>query len=89
MGVLLFTSGPERCSDSSAGRGLRVNVTGAGRGYCAGADLGRLLHTHQFTDLSTATAEADREMVASFATADFREGVASFLMKRPPRFTGN
>jgi len=49
----------------------------------------RLLYTHQFTDLSTATAEADLEMVASFATADFREGVASFLEKRPPRFTGD
>ncbi len=52
------------------------------------AVMKRLLYGHQFTDLATATAEADAEMVASFPTEDFREGVASFLEKRPPRFTG-
>ncbi|MBI3767423.1 MAG: enoyl-CoA hydratase [Deltaproteobacteria bacterium] len=52
------------------------------------AVMKRMLYGHQFTDLATATAEADAEMVASFPTADFREGVASFLEKRPPRFTG-
>ena len=52
------------------------------------AVMKRLLYTHQFTDLVTATAEADAEMLASFPSEDFREGVASFLEKRPPRFTG-
>jgi enoyl-CoA hydratase/carnithine racemase len=52
------------------------------------AVMKRMLYGHQFTDLATATAEADAEMVASFPTEDFREGVASFLEKRPPRFTG-
>jgi enoyl-CoA hydratase/carnithine racemase len=52
------------------------------------AVMKRMLYGHQFTDLATATAEADAEMLASFPTADFREGVASFLEKRPPHFTG-
>jgi enoyl-CoA hydratase/carnithine racemase len=52
------------------------------------AVMKRLLYGHQFTDLATATTEADAEMVASFPTEDFREGVASFLEKRPARFTG-
>jgi len=48
----------------------------------------RLVYTHQFADLATASAETDAEMVKSFPSEDFREGVASFLEKRPPRFTG-
>ena len=52
------------------------------------AIMKRLIYTHQFTDLATASAETDVEMVRSFPSDDFREGVASFLDKRPPRFTG-
>ena len=46
------------------------------------------LYGDLFTDLSASMQEADTEMVKSFAAEDFREGVASFVQRRPPRFTG-
>ena len=48
----------------------------------------RQLYGNQFLDLAESVKEADHEMVASFGTEDFREGVASFVQRRPPRFTG-
>ncbi|HEX7407253.1 MAG TPA: enoyl-CoA hydratase [Candidatus Binatia bacterium] len=48
----------------------------------------RQLYGATFTDLTAAMNEADSEMIMSFGTDDFREGVASFLERRQPRFTG-
>jgi enoyl-CoA hydratase/carnithine racemase len=48
----------------------------------------RQLYTDQLADLESSMRVADAEMVASFGTEDFREGVASFVERRPPRFTG-
>ena len=42
-----------------------------------------------FQTLAEATDAANVEMMKSFGSADFREGVAHFLEKRPPVFTGN
>jgi enoyl-CoA hydratase/carnithine racemase len=41
-----------------------------------------------FQSLAEAWALADSEMVASFASEDFREGVAHFVEKRPAAFPG-
>jgi enoyl-CoA hydratase/carnithine racemase len=48
----------------------------------------RQLYGDLFTDLGASIRLADQEMVRSFGTEDFKEGVASFLQRRPPRFTG-
>jgi len=48
----------------------------------------RQLGASLFSNLGEAIREADREMVASFSAEDFKEGVASFLQKRPPHFSG-
>lgn len=41
-----------------------------------------------YQDLNDAVAVGDAEMQKSFATDDFKEGVAHFVEKRAPRFTG-
>lgn len=44
--------------------------------------------TSPFQDFSTALAVADSEMEKSFKSEDFGEGVAHYVEKRAPRFTG-
>jgi enoyl-CoA hydratase/carnithine racemase len=52
------------------------------------AVIKRQLYEVPFQTLSDATSDANREMMVSLASRDFREGVASFMEKRPPKFTG-
>ena len=52
------------------------------------AVIKRQLYDVPFQTLAEATIDANREMVMALRGSDFREGVASFMEKRPPRFTG-
>ena len=59
--------------------------------YCSPRSTGiikKLVYDAQFTDLATAIDEADKAMIPSLACNDFKEGVASFVEKRIPEFTG-
>jgi enoyl-CoA hydratase/carnithine racemase len=47
----------------------------------------RQVYDALFQSLGEAGEIADREMVKSFRSDDFREGVAHFVQKRPPEFT--
>ena len=52
------------------------------------AVIKRQLYDVPFQSLAEATIDANREMQIALAGSDFREGVASFMEKRPPKFTG-
>lgn len=51
-------------------------------------EMKREVWAAQFQGLGEAIEAANKDMAASFESADFKEGVAHFLEKRPARFTG-
>ncbi len=52
------------------------------------AIMKRQVYDALFQDLAAANTIANDEMLKSFETHDFKEGVASFVERRPPKFTG-
>jgi enoyl-CoA hydratase/carnithine racemase len=51
-------------------------------------EMKRELWAAQFQGLGEAIDAANKDMRESFSSADFKEGVAHFIEKRPARFTG-
>lgn len=52
------------------------------------AVIKRQVYDDLFRNLADSWKAADQEMHASFESEDFKEGVAHYFEKRPPRFTG-
>jgi enoyl-CoA hydratase/carnithine racemase len=85
IGLVNRLCAPDRLRDETYAyaRDLAESVSPA-----AMAVIKRQLYDVPFQTLAEATIEANREMEIALRGADFREGVASFMEKRPPRFQG-
>jgi enoyl-CoA hydratase/carnithine racemase len=85
MGLVNKVFAPERLARETYtyARDLADNVSPRSM-----AVIKRQQYEAPFQTLAENTISANAEMLDSFGTEDFREGVAHFVEKRPARFTG-
>jgi enoyl-CoA hydratase/carnithine racemase len=83
MGLVNRVVEPAALLDTTLGyaRDLVVNCSPASM-----ATIKRQVYHHYEVDLAAAMADTNRLMAASLKEPDFKEGVASFVERRPPRF---
>jgi enoyl-CoA hydratase/carnithine racemase len=83
MGLVDRVVAPHELQDTVAAyaRDLAANCSPA-----AMAAIKHQVYRHYETDLATALRESNELMIASLKRPDFKEGVASFVEKRAPRF---
>ena len=83
MGIVNRVVAPDTLLDTAMdyARGLAAHCSPA-----AMAAIKHQVYRHSETDLATAMRESNELMAASLQRPDFREGVASFVERRPPRF---
>jgi len=85
MGLVSRVIEPDRLLAEVRERALEIATTASPRSV---AVMKRQIYEAQFQDLAGALDHADREMIKSFDSEDFKEGVAHFVEKRAPKFTG-
>jgi len=83
LGLVNRVTAPERLLPETLAyaRDLVQNCSPA-----AMAEMKAQVYAAYESELGSAVADANRRMLASFARPDFKEGVTSFLEKRPPAF---
>jgi enoyl-CoA hydratase/carnithine racemase len=80
----------KRCVEARADASLRaVVVRGAGEAFAAGTDIGQFKEIERRLAAADRAVDADDVLADCYGSADFQEGVAAFLARRAPRWSGS